>query len=560
MTTQFEQHIYTSGEREFTTVAVTKGLTEGQIIELEQNSLYFLPETMMAKPTGNNPVKYVFYRIDDLFVFGRGIYAGKDSMGRDGNYFFHNFIMTRDDFKAWDYHPVNVIRSLIASGCFLSSQPASLTPLTMEARGFDTPNSSKPAIDETQMSILLAALFAFPKHGKPVMARAGENDIFNALHTIYTLSPFSIRQSLGFDTYGYGAALPVAIFSLPPDDLFTLHTVPGIEWNLASGSIKVNLQTSPRAELADNLSRLFMKDSPSLINGLLGMFDIFTRDTSAFLQQINRQNPEVRQKFYDLFKKEILSYILNHNDVEILSAFSGTMSFNSFAQVFSSGQILAQVLAKNDTALNRQIIKWILSAKNPDLDLLFASASLLERMFADIDELIMNKKFTYQEVRIPVLFLHFLDFIRNRNDEQLEWKFAMYFFEWQKQHRLEKKELKLAASLFSKLHAKKLPQIEFMSKFFTLAYKGKIKPDWFKTGFSELEDNQKSHVIHTVLSLFNKKKNEKAFASFLKKTLKIIPEGEEFIAHIQTACEQGRSRFEWITEVLRDMEKDKEKK
>ena len=90
------------------------------------------------------PEKYIYYACGDKFVFGQAVYTGLDSLGRPGNYFFHNFLISEKDFRHFKYNPVSLVKYCIKAGLFKTSLPSAVQPLQIDTDMSRPPLSPVP--------------------------------------------------------------------------------------------------------------------------------------------------------------------------------------------------------------------------------------------------------------------------------------------------------------------------------------------------------------------------------------------------------------------------------
>src|SRR5664280_1606733 len=121
-----DQQVYARAKRGIVTVARSAGVMPDELAVLERFSQYLLPNSLMYEEDYSAPVKYVFYPMEtDRFVVGRGIYLGRDELGRPGNYLYHNLLIDRTDLATLDTNPARLTKALIAKGIFLDAAPDS---------------------------------------------------------------------------------------------------------------------------------------------------------------------------------------------------------------------------------------------------------------------------------------------------------------------------------------------------------------------------------------------------------------------------------------------------
>ncbi len=131
------QHLFSSVERGyfpkhgrgFQTVAITPDLQGTEdLARLEDLSFYALSRE--ARAAENKPVKEIFFKLPSgKFAIGRTVYAGTDSLGREGNYITHHVIFEEEGFDGDVFAVLAALREIDAPS---DLKPRELSKLTLK--------------------------------------------------------------------------------------------------------------------------------------------------------------------------------------------------------------------------------------------------------------------------------------------------------------------------------------------------------------------------------------------------------------------------------------------
>lgn len=241
-----EQQMFTSGKPEFVTVAMSGGLSREEQLALERHSLYLLPTALMYQEGVVTPVKYVYYPLDSKRgVAGKAVYLGKDSLGRPGNYFFHNLVFEYDDLlREFDLNPAAFIRVLEERQLFRTSAPQTpLTPLEI-APPSSLPEMAAPSVNQANLEQLLYVALNHHAFQLPILMDGTDRECLDFLERLFPLLPDQQRRELSFDTYAYGTGLPFRVQGVPDQPEFRQNLSPTLTLDCATMQIKTSVQRS----------------------------------------------------------------------------------------------------------------------------------------------------------------------------------------------------------------------------------------------------------------------------------------------------------------------------
>ena len=247
-----EQQMFTSGKPEFVTIAMSGGLSREERLALEQHSLYVLPTALMYQENVVTPVKYVYYPLNATRgVVGKAVYAGKDSLGRPGNYFFHNLVFEYDDLqREFDLNPAALICAIEQQNGFqTAAPPAPLTPLEI-APPSRLPEVTAPAVNQADLECVLYAALHHHAFQLPIMLHGTDRECLDFLERLFPLLPEQQRRELSFDTCAYGTGLPFRIQGVPKQPEFRQNLSPTLTLSCATMQIKTSVQRSEAVKWA----------------------------------------------------------------------------------------------------------------------------------------------------------------------------------------------------------------------------------------------------------------------------------------------------------------------
>ena len=239
-----EQQMFTSGKPEFVTIAMSGGLSREERLALEQHSLYVLPTALMYQENVVTPVKYVYYPLNATRgVVGKAVYAGKDSLGRPGNYFFHNLVFEYDELqREFDLNPAALIRVLEEQQLFRTAAPQPpLTPLEI-APSPRLPEMAAPALRQGDLEQLLFVALNDRSFQLPLLLHGTGGECLDFLERLFPLLPYQQRRELSFDTCAYGTGLAFRIQGVPEQPEFRQSVSPALTLNCATMQVNVAFQ------------------------------------------------------------------------------------------------------------------------------------------------------------------------------------------------------------------------------------------------------------------------------------------------------------------------------
>ncbi|HRR95440.1 MAG TPA: hypothetical protein P5150_01725 [Candidatus Ratteibacteria bacterium] len=314
-----EQHLYTRTQEGFKTISSTSGVSEELLEKIEHKSLYFLPSELLYDDNTPKPVKYIFYSIEDRFVVGRGIYLGKDSVGRPGNYFFHNFIMNENEFQEIDFNPVKLIKFLEHKKLFYMDVPSKLEKIVLSHNEIAVENPNISQFSEELISHLLYFIFNYSNIPNPLLVRGNDSEIINFLEFLYCITPLRIRKNLFFDTFCYSDNLKVHIKGIPNTNVFQEEISYSLELILTDKSFNTTFSATQPDELQTLIIKMVSNGKIDDLNSFLCLDYFLTEGLwEQFKERFKISSKNVRDYVVVIKPEQLLWYLANNKNDLIL--------------------------------------------------------------------------------------------------------------------------------------------------------------------------------------------------------------------------------------------------
>ncbi len=212
MKVKFLQHVYTSspeglGEGPgFRTVAVSKGITDREVLLLEQLSRYVPPDASREESPKSFPASYSLINFNQKYMcVSRVFYTGRDFRGEPNNYLAHNLLIRLKDFERLRH---NAFALFSTPGLFADVPPparAELPPVEMEVAPADSYQvlAALPRMMEHQVfvSLLNAAIHSFLRNRKLVIVPPSLREGYELVEGLVLCIPRRYRFWFTFSTY-----------------------------------------------------------------------------------------------------------------------------------------------------------------------------------------------------------------------------------------------------------------------------------------------------------------------------------------------------------------------
>ncbi|MHB2017966.1 MAG: GAP1-N2 domain-containing protein [Candidatus Xenobia bacterium] len=207
------QHFYTSSptglgkEPGFQTVAASKGISERDMLLLEQLSEYKPPDVSREESPKSFPPSYKVANFSQRYMLiSRTMYQGRDFRNQPNNVLTQNLLITLKDFIALRG---NAFSLFPVPGLFAEHAPAEptaeLPALEVEVQPVDNYQrlAAIPKLMpvETFVPLLNAAIYAMQRNRKLVIVPPSFRDAYEILESLLLCIPRKYRQWFTFSTY-----------------------------------------------------------------------------------------------------------------------------------------------------------------------------------------------------------------------------------------------------------------------------------------------------------------------------------------------------------------------
>ncbi len=364
---KLEQHLYTSRKTEFTTVAITDGLSRDDRLLLEKNSLYILPASLMYQEQIETPIKYVFYPLDaERVVFGNAIYIGKDSLGRPGNYLFHNFIARQDDFLTFfGLNPVTLIRYLERHDLFRTDVPKeACNPVDIAPSPYGSPPLSFPKLRQEALSQVLYICLHHDTVQLPLLTHGQSGDCLDFLERLYPLLPFELRTELSFDTYTYGVHEGFRIQGLPDRPEYHQNLSPSVTLHLAQSQLSVTSEIPPPSKRLTMIHGLIAARNLDMLTRVYELeFELYKGDYEAFIAKFRDVSLDTSNIILDFHRESLLQHIAITHDSELLRLIQHQIGIEDLNRLVDAPEMIHCFLEPERKRHSDVFSEWLCSGK-----------------------------------------------------------------------------------------------------------------------------------------------------------------------------------------------------
>ena len=342
---KIEQHVYTSGKKGFATVAVAPGISRQEQFALEKHSLYILPGSMLYKENITTPIKYVFYPLNEKrLVVGKAVYAGKDNMDRSGNYFFHNFIMEKEDILKVASNPIELIKFIEKKKLFLNKipdMPLLAVEIVIDEVKVKRHEGRKPRIPDNFIVSLLQFCLNPDLSRAPLLLIGTDRECLDFLEWLYALLPDDIIGKISFDTYSYGTGLDFRIAGMPRDAEFQQSLSYALKIDLATGECISILKAEEPSGLISFVAREAVAGEVEEIKTIYFLEKCLQKgDYDNFKVKHKTASNQIKDFLFMSHKKAILDRIVTHKDMDLLSLVIKKIDEEDVSAFFSAPDII----------------------------------------------------------------------------------------------------------------------------------------------------------------------------------------------------------------------------
>lgn len=201
----------------FQIYAASEGLTDEELRELEQISLYIAPDHLPSQPSAHDieqlfPVKFSSFRLQSgRYGICQSVYVGQDYSGRFGNYFSHALVL---ESGQWPMAPISFYKSpifrknLTADEQNIEQTPGPLPPLHLEsADGLISYSHVQTFLRQndryTYLKQMLNSLMTHEGSPASTVIIAPLDEVPYWIAALQYSFPLQIGNNLSFSTYVY---------------------------------------------------------------------------------------------------------------------------------------------------------------------------------------------------------------------------------------------------------------------------------------------------------------------------------------------------------------------
>lgn len=407
---RLRQHFYASGDRGFASMAFTPGLRREEQSILEDRSLYQLPMSLLYSDNPPTLVKYVFHKIGEhQFAVGRGTYKGRDRLGRPGNYLFHNFIVSKEDLLKLHLNPSLLTRFLEAKHLFKDtvSEGESCDVIELATTEVEEMVPRPFTLDKVLILTILQACCNIDTLQKSILLRGNADEIIDFLCWLFSLVPYSLRESLSYDTQSFGLGPRNKIVGLPDDPEFAQSGSFVLTLNLASrqyqGSFDVGATTSAIGAIAEIAS---MNGGVEIENMHSAQHSLVKGDYTGFKEKYGKAPSISKDLIFANNRWTMVTQIAANSDTELLLSLEDRLTPEDIAVVSPNLDLMRLLVDTGHRRTIEVIAAWFLTPENKEnfLPLLFESRFLWE---AFLEEVKRSPKQASVLVGLSRVFPHF---------------------------------------------------------------------------------------------------------------------------------------------------------
>lgn len=357
-----EQQMFTSGKPEFVTVAITAGLSRDERIALERHSLYLLPTALMYQENAATPVKYVFYPLNaKRGVVGKAVYAGKDNLGRPGNYFFHNLVFEFDDLqREFDLNPAALIRAIEQQQRFRTTAPqASLMPEEIALLSHLS-EMAVPRLKQAELEQLLYVGLNAQAFQLPILLYGTDSECLDLLERLYPLLPYQQRRELSFDTYSYGTGLSFRVQGLPPHPEFRQSVSPALTLNCSTMQVTAAYQMptlSKRFEAIRNL--VFAGKSGELHMFYMLEYMLESGRFDEFVLRLGQAPADIQRLLRDFHAPRLLACLVEQLDTALFESLQPYFTADDLVILSAAPELMRRYAEQADDRRAAIFAEWM---------------------------------------------------------------------------------------------------------------------------------------------------------------------------------------------------------
>ena len=377
-----EQQVFTRGKQGFATVAASEGISDEDKLSLERHSLYFVPDPILYKEGTPKPVKFVYYPLGSgKFVIGRAVYAGRDDVGRPGNYLFHNLVVPLDGFAQVGFNPARLTKELTSRGIFLDKAPDTerLDPVELDVTGAQVAPKGISVGDKKAILTLLYTCLNADLTRQPLLMSGSEEQVLDFLLWLFDVLPYNLRETISYDSQGYGMPPGYCIIGLPDQDDYRQSIKSSLALQLSDMDMTPGFEVSETPGELSFIVDLAASNRLDELNTLYFLQDCLQKgDYQSFKRGYDGASTSIKRFLFAFRKTEILDYVAASRDTDFLQLISDSLIIEDL-HVIGSDVALLKVLAESGSKKTLELLADHLLAQAPSEDLyslLFTSYEL----------------------------------------------------------------------------------------------------------------------------------------------------------------------------------------
>ncbi len=309
-------------------------------------------------------------------MVGRAIYAGKDSLGRTGNYLFHNYVISRDDLMTTcQGNPAGLIKCLRRQNFFQEEAPSGdIQPISLADDVFgDIPTTGSRTTGTRNLApdLLQRVLHACLDSGslrQPVLLLGTEDECLDFLEQIYTVLPYNVRLSLQVDTYAYGVSLGFPIIGSMDDDVFRQGLSSSFTLRLSNLETTVHDEfPAPSRYLTMLLGMITAGDMDALNDLFILEYLLTQQQFAAFKQKFQQASPDIRRILWDLYSSLLLNHITAEQDMALLRMIRPLLKVENIDTLYLAPELIGELIEDYNPAALSLVAQWLCAPGSKEL-------------------------------------------------------------------------------------------------------------------------------------------------------------------------------------------------
>ncbi len=358
-------------DRDFSTVFSSIEFDKETLRILELNSRYSLPTSLLYSDK-EKPKKYVFYKLKNWFVFGRGIDYGRDEFNRPGNFLFHNILVNVNELENKDIKPVELLnffdKHTFTDKIDLNEKlyPKNITIIKEPNDLFLLTNLVN---NEKIINYLYSLIFNYKSFNSKVIWLIGYNDqTFKFLNTLFYLIPERFWFQIYFNTLlDNSSEIPngiSVICTLPEDKTNHIN-----QFLIKIDLITNNFEISNKIEgLKNEYALLFAKpilnddkDKKNLFYQLDNIFFLKKWDELYNLLDLKKLNNDTLFVFYDYWKEVVIDEI-KKGDLNLYERMKSFIMQDDLKRIYKSEKFLTKINKPDKDQYISEFLNWFINS------------------------------------------------------------------------------------------------------------------------------------------------------------------------------------------------------